>query len=107
MEGNDTARTANTKNWCFTLNNYTAEQEMFIQTCNRGIKYLIYGREVAATGTPHLQGFVQFTNVKNLQQAKAYFNIETIHLEMMRGTALQASDYCKKSDSNPWVFGTP
>lgn len=45
------------KRICFTLNNYTEEDERRIQESSEIYRYAIYGRELAPTsGTPHLQG---------------------------------------------------
>jgi len=81
------------RNWVFTLNNYTAVQELELQT--ETYTYLVYGREVApTTGTKHLQGYIEFSNAKRMATiTKAY---PGIHLEKRRGTAKQAADYCKK-----------
>lgn len=60
-------RTPCAKNWCFTWNNYPANYEEIIreamenlyQTYEIRVVYLVAGQEVAETGTPHLQGFLQ------------------------------------------------
>jgi len=50
------------RRWCFTLNNYTAEEIAHIKTYFDKDKYVI-GEEICpTTGTPHLQGYF---NVKN------------------------------------------
>lgn len=80
--------------WCFTLNNYTEEEDKALQEleCN----YLIYGYEVAPeTGTPHLQGYVRFKFPKKLEQVKA--KIPRAHLEKSRGTIEDNISYCMKT----------
>lgn len=80
------------RNVCFTLNNYTEKElkDILEWKCS----YLICGREVGESGTPHIQGYVEwgrgvrFTTMKKLN--------ERIHWETRKGTAKQASDYCKK-----------
>lgn len=58
-------------------------------------RYLVFGRETApTTGTKHLQGLVVFDTQRTSKKIKKMF--PTIHLEPMRGTHKQASDYCKK-----------
>lgn len=81
------------RNWVFTLNNYTGEDELAMQgyTCS----YLVYGREVApTTGTRHLQGYIEFAQAKRIGTITKAF--KGIHLEKRRGTAQQAATYCKK-----------
>jgi hypothetical protein len=57
-------------NWCFTLNNYTDESLLKHQEAieNDNVTYVIFGREVGETGTPHLQGFVSITTRHSLIQ---------------------------------------
>lgn len=78
--------------YCFTSNNYTDETVAAWRKC--GYKYLVLGREVGESGTPHLQGYVEFATVKSLSQLK---NIDgRAHFEVRRGTPQQAAEYCKK-----------
>lgn len=80
------------KRWCFTLNNYTAEDvaKFLALTC----VYLVVGREVGDSGTPHLQGFIIWDSMKRLSAVKKIDG--RAHWEPARGTTDQASDYCKK-----------
>lgn len=81
----------------FTLNNYTDEELVAIaalvgsQPC---VKYIAYGKEVAESGTPHLQGVIVFNSKKTIQQAKVL--IPRAHFEVGRGSLIQIIDYCKK-----------
>lgn len=48
------------RNWCFTLNNYTPEEEILIQSkVPDEISYVAYSHEQGKEGTPHLQGYLQ------------------------------------------------
>lgn len=78
----------------FTLNNPEPSDEARLVEMQK--KYLVFGRESApGTGTPHLQGYVTFTSPKTLSAAKKAIGPRA-HLEIAKGTAKQASDYCKK-----------
>jgi len=92
---------------CFTLNNYTEEEECSIVTTLNNllkhIEYAIIGKEVGANGTPHLQGFIHFhhsflkardgtlTKWRSLIPALA-----RAHMESAYGTDDQSRDYCAK-----------
>lgn len=96
--------------WCFTLNNYSDNEyyqlvghdETILTSTN--IKYLIVGKEVGANLTPHLQGYIVFTNAVRLATCKAL--IPRAHWETRRGTHEQARAYCMK-EFNYVERGTP
>lgn len=87
------------KYWCFTYNNYESDTsfESTVQDChNRGdIIYAIFGREVGESGTPHLQGYIQFSKRMRLTQLRKLFG-KRLHWERSRGTPDEATAYCKK-----------
>lgn len=93
--------TNSSKNWCFTLNNYTPQEVEAINALT-GLKYLVYGFEVGESGTPHLQGFAIHTNKVSIGAMKKL--IARAHWEMARGRADQAAAYCMK-DKNFKEFG--
>jgi len=85
------------KHWCFTLNNYTDDDVALLRRVGEGgegVDYLVFGREVGENDTPHLQGFVSFTNRRYLAGAKRL--IDRAHYERARGTPVEAIAYCKK-----------
>jgi len=84
------------KNWCFTLNNYTPMDVDRLAAAHVDIEYLIFGREVGASGTPHLQGTVCFRSRKRLQQVKAH--VGEAHCSVTRYLT-QSIEYCKKDGS--------
>lgn len=92
--------------FCFTHNNYTPAQELAYRGAvgQCGVKYIIFGREVGANGTPHLQGYLQINHNK-YDRIKKKFG-DGIHLEPQRGTFQQATDYCKK-DGDFFEAGEP
>lgn len=82
------------RNWVFTLNNYTDDDCVNIQAAKT--KYLVYGKEVGESGTPHLQGLVTFHSQKTMSAVKKCLKCRGLHLEPMKGSFKEASDYCKK-----------
>lgn len=87
------------KNWCFTLNNWTdVEYDLIVHTVSNPqfVKYAVIAKEVGESGTPHLQGYVQFTIRKTLATVRALFGTRG-HYEVAKGTPSQAADYCKKT----------
>lgn len=77
--------------WCFTVNNPTDED---CKVPLDEITYMIIGKEKGENGTPHWQGYVAFKKRKLLTTVKKM--LPRAHLEIMRGTPKEASDYCKK-----------
>lgn len=92
------------RNLCFTLNNYTDEElTHFKEWLTLNCSYAVIGKEVGEAGNPHLQGYAELTLRKSFNVVKAA--MPGAHIESRHGTASQASDYCKKEDPTPWVFG--
>ena len=85
------------KHWCFTINNYDASDEQRLKrlAVDGSVGYLVFGREVGDSGTPHLQGFVSFKGRKRLTQVKDKVG-ERAHLEVAMGSPSEAADYCMK-----------
>ena len=82
------------RDYCFTVNNYTPEDETRIQAVE--CKYLVYGREIApGTGTPHLQGYIYFSTQRHLTALKKKVH-PTAHFEPAKGSAQQNRAYCTK-----------
>lgn len=79
--------------WCFTLNNYTPLNVDKLSAPIEGVKYLIFGREVGESGTPHLQGFVCFADRKRLKQVTD--TIGKAHCTVTKYVA-NSIEYCKK-----------
>lgn len=87
------------RNWCYTLCNYTEDDLVGVEDA----VYTIYGKEVGEEGTPHLQGFCHFANPRALGGVKKL--LPRAHLEPMRGNLAQAITYCQKD--NDWTeYGT-
>lgn len=89
--------TRQAKHWCFTINNYDDDIVRSVRDASitDGVVYLVFGREVGESGTPHLQGYVSFRKRVAFGHVKSLFGAKA-HLEPARGNPTQASTYCKK-----------
>ena len=96
------------KSICFTLNNWHTEHTMALDglVAVRQAQYVIYGKEVGDSGTPHLQGYIEFKGSTLYSTIKKRLCCPHVHIEPRRGTQEQAIEYCKKQGD--WVeFGAP
>jgi len=84
------------KNWCFTLNNPTEDEALKLLDAAASTEYIVWGRETGEEGTPHLQGYVIFPAAIRLATVKNRLGSQRFHLEVTRGSAHQAAEYCKK-----------
>jgi len=81
------------KRFCFTLNNYTeADIARFVDAVDR--LYLIIGKEVGDSGTPHLQGYITFSKNKRLAALRDICG--RAHWEQAQGSTDQNIAYCSK-----------
>jgi len=88
--------------WCFTWNNPLTDT-LELPT---GATYLVYQLEKGTSGTPHLQGYVEWKSRKTLALCRKW--LPHAHFELRRGTAQQAADYCRKTEGRvkgPWELG--
>lgn len=85
------------RHWCFTLNNYVDEDVTRIRELggSNAAEFVVFGREVGESGTPHLQGYICFSRRTSLRCAREAVGTRA-HLEIMRGTPSQAAAYCEK-----------
>lgn len=91
------------KHWCFTLNNWNTEDVERLAALEGSVDYLVYGKEVGTSGTPHLQGFVSFPD--RIRLTTVIQKIGQAHCTVARKIA-EAIEYCKK-DGVVTEFGTP
>ena len=56
------------RNYCFTLNNYSDKERTSVAATE--CKYLVFGKKVSESETPHLQGFISFKNAKSFKAVK-------------------------------------
>lgn len=93
------------KNWCFTSFQIGSPIPYDPDT----MAYLVYQQEKCPdTDKLHFQGYVQLSKKMRLAQIKKIFPDPATHFERARGTAREASEYCKKEESRvegPWEHG--
>lgn len=81
------------KNWCFTINNYTDADLAALAVWD--VRYLVFGREVGEESlTPHLQGYAVWKSSKRLSGVKKIH--ATAHWEIAKGNTQQNYEYCIK-----------
>ena len=82
------------RDFCYTLNNYTQDEYDKIHAIEA--QYHVMGKETGEQGTPHIQGYVYFTNPRSFNAVKKL--LLRSHIERTAGTPEQASAYCKKEN---------
>lgn len=91
--------TMRSRRWCFTLNNYTPQEEQdVLDLINNGalVTYGIFGREVGASGTPHLQGYLRMAKLYRLGAMRLLPGLQRAHLEPAKGNEESNIVYCSK-----------
>lgn len=93
------------RSWCFTWNNPPPDAYDRIRVfrgdlvdASDRIAAVFIGREVSATGTPHLQGYLVMQRPCRLAHLRRTF--PGVHFEVRRGTEPEAIEYTKK-EGNP------
>ena len=67
------------RNFCWTLNNFLDDEIKVLKDLS--CKYIVFGKEIGATGTPHLQGYVEFKNACSFSALKKRIG-KRAHVEM-------------------------
>lgn len=97
------------KRWCFTLNNWTQPEYDALSVASSDasarVVYLIFGKETGESGTPHLQGYVEFQAAVRFTTVKNRLGLQRAHLQVARGSPQQNRDYCSK-DGDYEEFGS-
>ena len=81
------------RHFVFTHNNY-ADTDL---EDNIECRYIAYSKEVVASGTPHLQGFISFGNSKTKKTVIKL--LPGCHIEVMLGSYDENTAYCSKAGS--------
>ena len=85
-------RPPKSKHWCFTINNYTSADI----PSNDSIRYIVLGKEISPSGTPHYQGYVCYLTQLRATQVSKLMPRARIAIKYANSTPKQAADYCKK-----------
>lgn len=96
VKSGNTKQISPAKRWSFTFNNYIkSDMENIIRIFSSNSSKYIIGEEIGESGTPHLQGYVEFTNkVRPL----SLIAINKIHWELSKGSAEDNYKYCSKDN---------
>ena len=91
--------------WVFTINNYTSDDLAKCMAVNEPY-FIVFGREVGAQGTPHIQGYIERNDEVRMRRSQ----LERLlggraYLSPARGDTVQATGYCVKD--NMWYTNVP
>jgi len=89
--------------WCFTINNPVAQ----FTELPEGVRYLISGKEVSSTGTPHLQCYVELERARRrVWLSKRFIGAGNIQMRYKNSKGSQCIAYCKKGimTHDQWVI---
>lgn len=98
------------RSYVFTYNNPPSNPLDFkasLEAAER-IRYGIFQLEEGENGTPHYQGYLEFTTPTRMGAKWLRTILPGAHLEKRKGSRKQARDYCKKEDTRkdgPWEVG--
>lgn len=93
-KGNTKTLSRRSRGWCFTINNYSEQEEKILHTYTAIFEKMIVGKETGENGTPHLQGYAYAKNAKTFAQMKKLF--PRGHLEPAKGKPVENRVYCSK-----------
>lgn len=95
------------RNYVFTLNNYTTTELELLQTKPDFVKYAIWGFETGEhCNTPHLQGYVELNeSIRYTALQKSWVALKRARFDKRKGTREQARNYCMKGDQphEEWI----
>jgi len=92
------------KRWCFTLNNYSKEDILNLSSivpelCSNAI----IAEEVGESGTPHLQGYIEFNS--KCRPINKFVLSNKPHWEKAKGDIKSNYEYCSKDNKVCVQFG--
>jgi len=90
------------RNFVFTLNNPTDEDKTFFkdqeEELDDHVRYGVGQLESGTNQTKHIQGYIELKKPRTFNTVKNWLPGNP-HIERREGTAQQAADYCRKSQS--------
>ncbi len=93
----NTSQIPPSKKWCFTLNNYTESMiSSIVPKFQQYCKQAFYSKEVGASGTPHLQGYMELLNKGRPLSGELFKNVPQMHWEKAKGSEEQNLKYITK-----------
>ena len=92
------------RKWCFTFNNYTESD--IINLCSKlsVCSNYLFTREIGDSGTPHLQGFIEFHS--KTRPMTVIHNVKSIHWEKCKGTKEENESYVMKDQKQDDLIHT-
>lgn len=103
------------RKYVFTIPNYSQEDLERFHTLSASLEkhcYICYGLEVAESGLPHIQGYVELNSAQRIAYLQKYFDFKRdekllkFHVEIANGTVSENKKYTGK-DGNFFEFGEP
>jgi len=96
-ESGNTKQIPPSKHWIFTWNNYSEEdiEEIIGSSNSSKIQRFVFQEETGENGTPHLQGYIQFTTKK---RPFSVFKTRVPHWEKCKNIE-KSIEYCQKEDT--------
>lgn len=83
--------------WCFTINNPVSQ----FTELPEGVRYLISGKEVSSTGTPHLQCYVELERARRrVWLSKRFIGAGNIQMRYKNSKGSDCIAYCKKGEQS-------
>lgn len=84
------------RSYVFTVNNWTEEHQTKLRMFAPSCKYLVFGREVGESGTPHLQGYLTLKSAKTGTALSRAVGFTDWRWEVAKGSPHQNKVYCTK-----------
>lgn len=81
------------RRYAFTLNNYTDDDWNKLPINFKDALY-IFGKEVGESGTPHIQGYIEYANPRSFEKIKDL--LPKAHIESAKGDRKSNYLYCSK-----------
>nr|WAE42481.1 MAG: replication associated protein [Cressdnaviricota sp.] len=98
---------ARSRRFTLTLNNYSIEDlNMFTNFCDTMTQNYIIGLEIGASGTPHIQAYLDFKNARYRSSLSSMFKHKP-HIELARGSVDENYIYCSKKQIHKTNISPP